>query len=558
MSFKKIAYGAFSSVYSVDKKEYFGFEGDNIVLKRNYTSSGTSLMMCGREMDILLRNRHPFVVPLLHIIHTSKFVRDGCFSPVGPTRGPSYREDDAHFIFPKASSDLIALIMRNPSARFAQLMSCQLLLGLEFLHSRGIMHRDIKPANILYFEAKRETEEASVYHRLVDPTARYYGTLKFSDFGLSKMYDVRETNSPNIATTWYRSPENCRGERYDYGIDIWSAGCVIYELFFGRSLFQIPANAVNQPEAILHAIDIGHPKSTSSSRPSSFLARSGLSSETIQMMCAGIRTTPEIFESVLQGMLQINPEERCSATTILNSEFFRDYRRYIEYYRRQLQPRIYTPLVIHHILEREWVLPLVINLYEDRRNYTYFTMRMLFHCVHIYYRYLDFVCKKGKKREVTSNECGFYLKKTEVEEVWSIIVYIVINYFSNALHASTPLRRVTTLTPQDAQKYEITFYRDVLKDGIYHPTPYEETGKMGLDFEEIDELGLLLHFVVRGKGIPSNEVEKETVNSYCSLRESVYGPLYIYLTTKDDGRCSSLQEAVEILRNTTPVVQDRD
>lgn len=552
MSFSKISYGAYSSVYGVDKKKYFGFDGDNIVLKRNYTLSGTSLMTCGREMDILLRNKHTFVVPLLHIIHTTKFEHESCFSPISTSRGGLYREDDAHFIFPRASYDFMTLVQKKPTARFAQLMACQMLLGLEFLHSRGVVHRDIKPSNILFFEARGETDDAKVYHKFVNPSGRYYGTMKFSDFGLSKMYDMRDVNSPNIATSWYRSPENCRGEKYDYGIDIWSAGCVIYELFFCRHLFQISPHVVNEPEAILTAINNGHPKSKSPTRPSSFLSRSGLTLEIIRNMCSDINTTPEILEGVFQGMLQIDPNERCSATTILNSEFFRGYRHYIDYYRQQLRPRIYTPLVIHKILEREWVIPLAVKLYEERRNYPHFTMRMIFHSVHIYYRYLDYICQRGKKRDITSDTCGFYLKLREVETIWDIIVYVVINYFTNPLHGITLLRDVTSLSPREAQKYELFLYRDVLANGIYHPTPYEEASKMRFNFEEIDEFGLLLHFIVRASNTVTfgSTVEKDTVNSYCELRELVYESLYNYFTTKDN-KNDYLQNSISILRGTT-------
>lgn len=84
----------------------------------------------------------------------------------------------------------------------------QLLLALKLLKKCGILHADIKPDNILVTE-----------NNLV---------LKLCDFGSASPITDNEI-TPYLVSRFYRAPEIILGLTYDYGIDIWSAGCTIYE-----------------------------------------------------------------------------------------------------------------------------------------------------------------------------------------------------------------------------------------------------------------------------------------------------------------------------------------
>ncbi|XP_050073697.1 serine/threonine-protein kinase PRP4 homolog isoform X2 [Anopheles maculipalpis] len=97
----------------------------------------------------------------------------------------------------------------------------QLLLALKLLKKTGILHADIKPDNILVNE-----------NNLV---------LKLCDFGSASSITDNEI-TPYLVSRFYRAPEIILGLSYDYGIDMWSAGCSIYELYTGKILFSGQSN----------------------------------------------------------------------------------------------------------------------------------------------------------------------------------------------------------------------------------------------------------------------------------------------------------------------------
>ncbi|GAB3268403.1 Stk1 family PASTA domain-containing Ser/Thr kinase [Sinomonas notoginsengisoli] len=96
-----------------------------------------------------------------------------------------------------------------------------ILSALEYSHRHGIVHRDIKPANVMVCS---------------DP-----GEVKVMDFGIARaMADAGATQTQTqavVGTAQYLSPEQARGEVVDARTDLYSTGCLLYELLAGRPPF---------------------------------------------------------------------------------------------------------------------------------------------------------------------------------------------------------------------------------------------------------------------------------------------------------------------------------
>jgi serine/threonine protein kinase len=110
----------------------------------------------------------------------------------------------------------------------------QIAEALEAAHHAGIIHRDLKPANV---------------------KLRFDGTVKVLDFGLAKSFDHsppagKPSQSPTVlspsptlagvilGTAAYMSPEQARGKAVDTRTDVWSFGCVLFEMLTGRTPFE--------------------------------------------------------------------------------------------------------------------------------------------------------------------------------------------------------------------------------------------------------------------------------------------------------------------------------
>ena len=165
----------------------------------------------------------------------------------------------------------------------------QLLKSLEFTHKNGIFHRDIKPENILLKD----------YH------------LVLADLGSCKGIKARQPFTEYVSTRWYRAPECIMTNGfYNHKMDIWGAGCVLFEMATLFPLFP-GDNEIDQMIRISNSFDIDNQSSLN-------INIKGKGFEKYLTHCN------ELFVDSLKKLLVYNPEERLSAKQALQHSYFQD------------------------------------------------------------------------------------------------------------------------------------------------------------------------------------------------------------------------------------------
>ena len=182
----------------------------------------------------------------------------------------------------------------------------QILNGIGYCHSIGILHRDIKPQNILVNYA---TEE-----------------IRITDFGLSRTFVLPNRSwTHEVVTLWYRPPEVLMGcNKYSIGVDIWSIGCVLGEMLNNNRPLFCGQSEISQLLTIFKAM--GTPNASSWPKVVAQCKEFCLKYpkwERKEMKDIVPRNDfDEVGQQLLDSMLLIDPIKRISCKEALNHPWF--------------------------------------------------------------------------------------------------------------------------------------------------------------------------------------------------------------------------------------------
>ncbi|NWX37199.1 STK36 kinase, partial [Notiomystis cincta] len=204
-----------------------------------------------REIEIVRDLHHPNIIQMLDSFETAK---------------------EVVVVTDYAEGELFQILEDDGSLPEdqVQIIAAQLISALYYLHSHRILHRDVKPQNILLGKG---------------------GVVKLCDFGFARAMSIHTMVLTSIkGTPLYMSPELVEERPYDHTADLWSVGCILYELFVGTPPFY--TNSIFQLVSLIIKDTVKWPV-----------------------------TMSPVFKSFLQGLLMKDPHQRLSWPELLSHPF---------------------------------------------------------------------------------------------------------------------------------------------------------------------------------------------------------------------------------------------
>jgi len=243
-----------------------------------------------REIRILRHLRHENVLDMRNVFF----------------KGTRETFEDIYVVSDLMSADLGSILKSTQSLSddHYKYLLYNVLRGLKYVHSAGVVHRDLKPRNIL---------------------VNSNDDVKICDFGSARICAEGEAcqMTEYVCTRWYRAPEVlCTWSMYGTAMDVWGAGCVLAEMFRRKPLFA-GRHTQEQVEMIVDAV--GAPseealRSMPNERCRRFIeALPASRGEALEGLVPG--ASPEALE-VLRDSLRFHPGQRPSAEQVLQRRYF--------------------------------------------------------------------------------------------------------------------------------------------------------------------------------------------------------------------------------------------
>lgn len=493
-------------------------------IKRNFKEKPTTGYGNLREANMLTTlTGHPYIVNLKNIEYGDPF-KDSAkpMTPVNKTEFSKMNEDKMLFVMeylPYNGEDYILEKSCNPFV--IKVLIMQFMLGLEYIHSRGVVHRDIRTSNVLISKDEEGNHE-----------------LKMCDFGLSRiMGDGKCT--PGVTTSWYRAPEVLSSSSYGRKIDVWSAGCVIYEFVSGEALLK---GYDDKDEELFNAILTKLPDDPNKKtikklfennqefvpnvKPPkggrmTFVKRMKLTNK-FKREFESVPGSLDELEDLLENMLCLDPDDRFSATKCLDHPFFDWTRDHINKIRSDFPPEP-PPLPFYNIypcIERSWVAGLSFSIFNKKTKLEkkisfdniecpdsmyisnsirkWYSHRVLFHAIDIFDQYIThrLTVDKTELRSKEDNLMGKLLTRDETYLYFYCCLYIMHKYYNTLTITlswdvfapeifANPRSRKKIM---DFEKYLIV---NVLSNIVYRKTLLEISGEFTDKLTEQNKSNLL-------------------------------------------------------------------
>lgn len=210
-------------------------------------------------------------------------------------------------------------------------ISYQLLVSVKFLHDMKLSHTDLKPENMLFvnsdcnvsYNPRQKRDEREVKN----------SDMRLIDFG-SATFD-HEHHSTVVSTRHYRAPEVILELGWSYPCDMWSVGCIMFELYTGFTLFQTHENREHlaMMERILGPMPSHMTKKT---RKTKYFYKGKLdwderssAGRYVRENCKALKKykrgdgeTHELFFNLIEHLLEYEPDRRLSAKEAICHPFF--------------------------------------------------------------------------------------------------------------------------------------------------------------------------------------------------------------------------------------------
>ena len=204
---REVGSGGMGAVY-LAQDSYLGKHVAIKVLHSN--ASGTSLARFQREARVSGKLTHP------HIVHTYDF-------GLGESGNP-------YLVMELLEGESLSTYIARESPideEVAAVIFNRLCDALDYSHKKGVVHRDLKPSNVMLVENEQNLSDGLPVPKILD-----FGLAQFQD----KDQSLTRTGI-GLGTPAYMSPEQVRGEVADERSDVYSLGCILFEMLTGNKPF---------------------------------------------------------------------------------------------------------------------------------------------------------------------------------------------------------------------------------------------------------------------------------------------------------------------------------